>query len=289
MTSGQRYRFRMRMNARWPLFAAMGCALAFAAVLESAYWIAPAARFDVIALKGFVTLDGTLSDPVAQVAAHSADLIPLAVMLAVVFAWGWSMGRRWEAFAALALVAGANVATQMLKILLAHPRVQASLGPNQPGAEALPSGHATAAMSLALAAVVVAPARVRASVALVGATYVIAVSISILVLGWHFPSDVLGGLLVASGSFFCIVAAIRTAPSRRAWVAAQRGAGIAISRRVGELSIVALAGIAGVAVLLRADDLLDFARVHTVATATALAIVATSAALLATAALLADD
>jgi membrane-associated phospholipid phosphatase len=279
----------MRINARWPLLAATACLLAFAAVLECAYWVAPAARLDVIALKGLVTLDGSLLDPVAQLAAHSADLVPLAVMLAAVFAWGWSMGRRWEAFAALVLVGGANVATQVLKIALAHPRVQASLGPNQPGAEALPSGHATAAMSLALAAVVVAPARVRAPVASSGAAYVIAVSISILVLGWHFPSDVLGGLLIASASFFCVVAAIRTAPSRRAWVAAQRGAGIAGSRLVGELSLVALAGVAAGAVLFRADDVLAFARVHTVAAATALAIVAASAGLLASAALLADD
>ena len=36
----------------------------------------------------------------------------------------------------------------------------------------------------------------------------IAVSTSLLVLGWHFPSDVLGGLLVSSGFFFLAVAAI---------------------------------------------------------------------------------
>ena len=49
-----------------------------------------------------------------------------------------------------------------------------------------------------------------------------------------------------------------------------------------------LAGLA-VFALLRAQDLVSFARVHTAATATALAIVATSAGLMATAALIADD
>ena len=143
-------------------------------------------------------------------------------------------------------------------------------------------------MSLALAAVVVAPARMRVPVASAAAAYVIAVSTSILVLRWHFPSDVLGGLLVASGSFFGTLAAIRTAPSRRAWVRAQRGAGVALSRRAGELSLLALAAAAAAA-LFRADDLLAFARLHTLATATALAIAAASAGLLATAALIADD
>jgi hypothetical protein len=41
--------------------------------------------------------------------------------------------------------------------------------------------------------------------------------------------------------------------------------------------------------LLRAPDLLSFARLHTVAAATAIAVVAASAGLLATAALIADD
>ena len=67
-----------------------------------------------------------------------------------------------------------------------------------------------------------------------------------------------------------------------------RGAGVALSRRVGELSLLALAAAAAAA-LFRADDLLAFARLHTLATATALAIAAASAGLLATAALIADD
>jgi len=278
----------MRVNARSPLLAAAACLLAFGLVLGCAYAIPPASRFDAIALNGLTTLDGPYFGPVAQLAAHSADPLPLVAMLVVLFACGWSMGRRWEAFAAVALVVSANVATQALKVALAHPRVQPSLGADQLGPEAFPSGHATAAMSLALAAVVVAPARMRVPVASAAAAYVIAVSTSILVLRWHFPSDVLGGLLVASGSFFGTLAAIRTAPSRRAWVRAQRGAGVALSRRAGELSLLALAAAAAAA-LFRADDLLAFARLHTLATATALAIAAASAGLLATAALIADD
>jgi hypothetical protein len=142
-------------------------------------------------------------------------------------------------------------------------------------------------MSVALAAVLVSPGRWRAAVATGAGAYVIGVCTSILVLGWHFPSDVLGGLLVASGFFFCAVAALHavSAPSRAA--AARERIRLA-SPRLADLALVALVGI-GVVVLLRASDLLAFARLHTSATAMALAIVAASAGLLATAALIADD
>ena len=61
-----------------------------------------------------------------------------------------------------------------------------------------PSGHATAAMSFALCAVLAAPARLRPLVAAVGAAFAVAVCYSFLALAWHYPSDVLGGFLVAT-------------------------------------------------------------------------------------------
>ena len=140
----------MRVNARSPLLAAAACLLAFGLVLGCAYAIPPASRFDAIALNGLTTLDGPYFGPVAQLAAHSADPLPLVAMLVVLFACGWSMGRRWEAFAAVALVVSANVATQALKVALAHPRVQPSLGADQLGPEAFPSGHATSSTLAAM-------------------------------------------------------------------------------------------------------------------------------------------
>ncbi|HSD23090.1 MAG TPA: phosphatase PAP2 family protein [Solirubrobacterales bacterium] len=121
-------------------------------------------------------------------------------------------GRRREAFAAVAVVAAANLTGLLLKVVLAHPRFYPVLGTDQVGIDAFPSGHATGAMSIALAATLVAPARIRPAVALGAAAYVFAVSILLLVLSWHLPSDVPGGLLVAS-SFFCAVAALRGSAS----------------------------------------------------------------------------
>src|SRR5918911_585475 len=57
---------------------------------------------------------------------------------------------------------------------------------------------ATAAMTLALCGVMVTPPRLRPSAAALGGGFAVAVSYSILMLAWHFPSDVLGGFLVAA-------------------------------------------------------------------------------------------
>jgi len=276
----------MRHTARPPLLAAAACFLAFGAVLGCAYAIAPLGRLDATALHGLASVDGPFIDRVGYVLAHSADPLPLMAMLATLFAWGWALGRRREALAAVALVAGANLAGLILKLALSHPRFYPMFGTEQVGADAFPSGHATSAMSIALAAVLVAPARVRIAVACGSAAYVIAVATSLLVLSWHFPSDVLGGLLLASGFFFLTVAAIREGAARRAGVAAQR-AGLALSPGLGGIGVALLAG-AGLIALSRAEELLAFARLHTVATATALALMAVSAGLVASATLIAD-
>jgi membrane-associated phospholipid phosphatase len=276
----------MRLALRSPPLAAAACFLGFAAALACAYAITPIGRLDAIALHGLMALDGPLSRPVTLEITHSADPWPLMLMLAVLFACGWALGRRREAVCAVALVAGANLTGLILQMALAHPRFYPILGANQVGPEAYPSGHATSAMSIALAAVLVAPRRWRVVVASGAAAYVIAVSTSLMVLGWHFPSDVLGGLLVASGFFFLIVAITRAGAPRRAGVAAQR-AGLALTPGLGGAAVAVLAA-AGLIALSRADELLAFARLHTVATMTALAIMAVSVGLVASATLISD-
>jgi uncharacterized protein (TIGR03382 family) len=282
----------MRLTARSPLLAAAACFLAFAAVLACAYAIAPIGRLDAIALHGLMALDGPIPHPVTREIAHSADPGPVMLMLAALFAWGWALGRRREALGAVALVAGANLTGLILQVALAHPRFHPVLGSNQVGAEAYPSGHATTAMSIALAAVLVAPVRLRrnphlrVAVASGAAAYVIAVSTSLMVLGWHFPSDVLGGSLVACGFFFLAVAVIRAGAARHVGVAAKR-VGLALSPGLGGAAVAVLAA-AGLVALSRADELLAFARLHTVATVTALAVMAVSAGLVASAMLISD-
>jgi hypothetical protein len=112
---------------------------------------------------------------------------------------------------------GANATTQILKGLLhqQHPVAFRIDGVLQVGGSSWPSGHATAAMSLALCAVLVARARWRPMAAAAGAAFAVAVSFSFLTLVWHYPSDVLGGFLVAATWTLVGVAVVWTADARR--------------------------------------------------------------------------
>lgn len=281
-----RYRCEVRLTDRSPLLAAAACFLAFGVVLLCAYAIGPIGHLDAHALEGLTSLDNSVSHTPVRLAVHSADPMPMIIILAALFAWGWSVGRRREAVAAVVLVGATNLVALGLQFALAHPRYHQALGSDQVGAAAFPSGHATSAMSIALAAVLVAPVRARVTVASIAAAYVIAVSTSLLVLDWHFPSDVLGGLLFASGAFFLAVAAMREDAARRAGVAARR-ARLAVSPGLGGVAVAVLAGAAVVG-LSRFEELVAFARLHTASAATAVAIMAISAGLLASATLIAN-
>ncbi len=113
------------------------------------------------------------------------------------------------------VIFGANTTTQILKPLLAAPRPPVS-GLSWPiSAASWPSGHATAALTLALCAVLAAPARLRPAVAALGAVFAVAVSYSFLTLTWHYPSDVFGGFLIATAWTLAGIAALMTVRARR--------------------------------------------------------------------------
>jgi len=197
-------------SVKAPLAAWIACAGALVGLALVAYGIDAAQRADATLLTKFIARDGTfgsLADPIA----HLGDPLPLLLMLAGACAIALWRGRRLDAAAAVAVVAGANLTTQLLKVALAHPRFQSVLGHDQLGPVAFPSGHSTAAASIAIAFLFVVPHRWRPAVAAIGACLVAAVGCSVMVLAWHFPSDVVGGILVASGWGFAVLAARRIA------------------------------------------------------------------------------
>jgi len=106
----------------------------------------------------------------------------------------------------------APFSAETLKPLLAHPHV--SVGNVFIGPASWPSGHATAALALALSAVLVAPPRLRPLVTVLAILFAAAVGVSLLILAWHMPSDVLGGYLLASFWVALAVAGLRAADRR---------------------------------------------------------------------------
>ena len=150
---------------------------------------------------------------VASVAGHLVSLFDpgsfiLVALVPVVVAL--LRRRPWMLLAVGAILLGANLTTEVLKHLLAAPRPGAFLGGiSTLPANSWPSGHSTAAMSLMMATVLVVPSRLRPLVAAVGTLLAIAVGYSVLATGIHYPSDVLGGFLVATIWSLATVAALR--------------------------------------------------------------------------------
>ncbi|WP_141553860.1 phosphatase PAP2 family protein [Gleimia coleocanis] len=125
--------------------------------------------------------------------ARSISLWGIAAVTLVAALWAVAK-RRWELGLRIAIfVLGANLTTQVLKNwLLGRPYL--GVGFELPNS--LPSGHTTVAMCAVLAIVVVAPQRVRVPVAIAGALLAASVAVSVVLLGWHRPSDVVSAILV---------------------------------------------------------------------------------------------
>ena len=213
----------MPRDVRTPILASAACALLLAPLALLAYEFGPSMRVDRSILVRLGEHDGRAHD-LASVVAHLADPLPLIAMLATVLAFGIVARRRPETVAALVVVAGANLTTQVLKHLLQHSRFEISYGFYQPLSEAFPSGHTTAAASLAAALVLVATPRLRPLALLVGVAFTAAVGVAVVVIQWHYPSDVLGGLLVVASWTFAAIAALRwIGPGRRDSAASGEG------------------------------------------------------------------
>jgi membrane-associated phospholipid phosphatase len=100
------------------------------------------------------------------------------------------------ALGAAMIVAGAIVTAELLKSKLGVSHPTAS-GYGSYVRHSWPSGTVTAATALACSLALVAPARLRPAAGLLGAAFAAAVVGSVLRLGWHYPSDTAGGVLVA--------------------------------------------------------------------------------------------
>lgn len=169
---------------------------------------------DAVVLHDFARLATPRATPWEGVVASIVDTGP-AILLGIVLI-AVALARRRIRLAVLVAVvpAGACATTEAIKALYRVPRYSTMLVPHRFAAHAWPSGHSTAIMSMVLCAVIVAPRHLRTVIATLGALLALGVSFSLLALKWHFPSDVVGGYLMA-GTWTCFgVAALRAIDDR---------------------------------------------------------------------------
>jgi membrane-associated phospholipid phosphatase len=168
---------------------------------------------DATALYDFTRLGRPRVDLLAN---HILSLLEpgLYTVWALIVVGAALMRRRLRLALALALVLPlAPLSAEVLKPLLAHPHAYAGLKDINPAS--WPSGLATAAMTLALCAVLVAPYALQPLAAVLGGAFVIGVGVSLLILAWHMPSDVFGGYLLAGLWVSLAVTIMRATEPRR--------------------------------------------------------------------------
>src|SRR5947209_6237800 len=190
----------MLLRPRNALIGAVGGVVLIVVTWALAFHVGVVRNADQSIYSGFnhLSYHGGVSG-VAHVVADRCNPNPYVYLVAIPMLIALARRRLRLALAVGTILLGANVTTQLLKPLLAEPRAASLLGGVTPVAPASwPSGHATAAMALALSTVLSVPARVRPLAAALGAAFAVAVCYSFLTLGWHYPSDVFGGFLVAA-------------------------------------------------------------------------------------------
>ena len=265
------------------LALAGGFAAALIVVLACAYFVGPIERADALSLDGLRSLSANhrwiyvLGDGLS----HSVDLPFMVVTLAALVVLGVSWGRRRQAIAAVAVVVGAGILTMLIKAAAAHPRHHSMLAPDQLDSDAFPSGHATAVMSLALAAVIVVPSRLRPLTAMGAGCFALAVSVALIVQGWHYPSDVLGGFLVVGLISMLALAGLAATEgdSRGRDSLARRAKLRAAGLRALQLGLALLTIVCGVLLATHPEAVADYVAAHTTAVVAALAVGATALAI----------
>lgn len=120
-----------------------------------------------------------------------AVLLGLAALLALV------RGRVSVAVAIVLMAVGATETSELLKAVLGSPRPPSGLPRPNFSDGSWPSGHTTAAMALAMSWVLAVPVSFRRVVAALGALYASTAAYCVLMLGWHYPSDALAGMVMA--------------------------------------------------------------------------------------------
>jgi undecaprenyl-diphosphatase len=116
-------------------------------------------------------------------------------------------GRRDAIFAAV-LVAGTGGLVLLLKAVLANPRYQpVPVGSDAyPWENAFPSGHSAGSLAMSLAFLTVVPRSWWMATAVIGFVFTLYISFGVLILNYHYLSDVLAGWLLALGWYFALLA-----------------------------------------------------------------------------------
>ena len=116
-------------------------------------------------------------------------------------------GSRLSPLRAISAFLGCVVSAEILKLVLPRPELDAFYEASLVNKDfnTFPSGHTAIAMSLALVLVSVSPSRHRQLAAAVGLGFTLVIASSVVLAGWHRPSDAIGGIALSAVVFSFLV------------------------------------------------------------------------------------
>jgi membrane-associated phospholipid phosphatase len=188
---------------------ANSCWVAAAVVYAIAFAVPVGRRFDESLFQNLTSSSGDSLRGISSRALQTTSLASLVLLMVSVVLLGISRGRSRRATITGLAILGSIATSQALKAGLSPLDHRLAPGRSAGLEAAYPSGHATAAMALALGFVIVAPQAARALVAMVGGLCAAAVGSALVVSGSHYASDVVGGFLVAAAFAWIAATGIR--------------------------------------------------------------------------------
>ena len=174
-----------------PLGVACVCVIALALIWVAAAHVPAVRSRDAIALHELTLLNRPVVESVGRFILNLLEPLLFVIWGAALVFAALARDRPRLAVAVVAVLGLGPLSAEILKPLVSF--THDSVGGVGIGPASWPSGHSTAAVVLVLCVIAVAPGRIRVPVAIAGVAYVAAVSIALLVLAWHMPSDVVGG------------------------------------------------------------------------------------------------
>lgn len=155
--------------------------------------------FDTSLLYAIHTLSNPILDTFFLAATDAGGVVGVSVISAVSIGLFYRYGHRRQAALYAFAVGGAAIINLLLKTVFQRmrPDLWAQLVTEK--SFSFPSGHAMASSAVAFSMMVIFwPTRWRWYAVTIAGFYMLAVSLSRLYLGVHYPSDVLGGWLVSA-------------------------------------------------------------------------------------------
>jgi membrane-associated phospholipid phosphatase len=165
-----------------------------AAIYGVAVWTAPGQRFEDAVLHAADLGTGT-AEQTRAVVILDAITVPLVVATGTLLMLICVLRHRvFLGFVSVGMIAASIVTTELFQRFLQRPILLAHGARRED--QSFPSGHATVAMALMCALVMVMPYRFRGVVVVLSSLWAASVGIATVTASWHRPSDTIGADLI---------------------------------------------------------------------------------------------